>query len=74
MSPRSILRAWEGRRVEGRFACVYCYGRDFVLLRHHCRDELELYCDSCERWTGDRISVADMARREGLPVSVLGAA
>jgi hypothetical protein len=63
MSPRSMLRALEGRRVRGRFPCVYCHSYDFVLRRHWCVDEVELYCDGCERWTGDRISIADVTDR-----------
>jgi hypothetical protein len=63
MSPRSILRALEGKRVRGRFPCVHCLSPDFVLRRHWCVDEVELFCDSCERWSGDRISVADVTDR-----------
>ena len=55
------LQALEGKRVERAFPCVYCLSRDAVLRRHWCVDELELYCDSCERWTGERITVADIA-------------
>jgi hypothetical protein len=47
----------DGARVETRFvACLHCGARDGVMLQHHCKDELELYCDWCERWTGHRIT------------------
>jgi hypothetical protein len=57
----ALEKAWaalEGRRVESRrlYACVYCRGNTGVLRQHWCRDELELYCDRCERWTGQIIT------------------
>ena len=63
MSPKSMLRALEGKRVRGVYPCVYCRSYDFVLRRHWCVDEVELYCDSCERWSGDRVSIADLTDR-----------
>jgi hypothetical protein len=52
-----IWRDLEGRRIELPFrVCHRCDGRDGVLLRHHCKHELELYCDWCEAFTGHRIS------------------
>jgi hypothetical protein len=56
-----LWQALEGTRQETKFvACLYCGARDGVLLRHHCKDELELYCDWCERWTGYRITEAQV--------------
>jgi hypothetical protein len=54
------LRAFEGRRVSREYPCVYCWAREGVLLFHCARDELELYCDGCERWTGFRLTDADV--------------
>jgi hypothetical protein len=54
------LQALEGRRVELDTPCVYCWARQGVLLFHCARDELELYCDGCERWRGVRLTDADV--------------
>jgi hypothetical protein len=52
-----IWRDLEGRRIELPFrVCLHCDSRDGVLLRHHCKHELEVYCDWCERFTGHRIA------------------
>ena len=52
-----LWREMRGRRVTCQFrVCLYCDGRDGVLCQHHCKDELELYCDWCERWTGIRVT------------------
>ena len=61
---RKKLRTLEGRRVDSQYtyACVYCGAQDGVLRQHWCKDELELFCDRCERWTGERISIDDLAR------------
>jgi hypothetical protein len=51
----------EGRRVGTVYlACVSCGGREGILRRHHCQDELELYCDWCEAWTGIRVTKAEV--------------
>jgi hypothetical protein len=62
MTAEEIRSELEGTRVESASSvCLYCGGHDAVLLGHHCKDELELYCDWCERWTGHRIRI-DEAR------------
>jgi hypothetical protein len=51
----------EGRRVEAtRMVCLHCGGHDGVLRQHWCKDELELYCDYCEKWTGERVRYAEI--------------
>jgi hypothetical protein len=61
MTRQTTWRKLEGTRVETRLtACTNCGARDGVLRRHHCKDELELYCDWCERWTGMRIRREDL--------------
>jgi hypothetical protein len=58
MTAEEIRSELEGVRVESASSiCLHCGGRDAVLLKHHCKDELELYCDWCERWTGHRIRI-----------------
>lgn len=54
-NPLALL---EGRRVGRKYPCVYCLATDGVLRRHYALGELELYCDSCERWTGLCLTVA----------------
>ena len=54
---KQLWREMEGKRITAQFrVCLYCDGRDGILRQHHCRDELELYCDWCERWTGLRMT------------------
>jgi len=59
---QKLFEALNGQRVESRYlyACVYCGAKDGVLRQHWCKDELELYCDRCERWTGDRLTCQDI--------------
>jgi hypothetical protein len=54
------LRALEGRRVDRFFPCLRCGSQDGVLLQHCAVDELEIYCDTCESWSGTRLSEADV--------------
>jgi hypothetical protein len=60
----TLQDAWrelEGRRVTTRYmACITCGGREGVLRRHHCKDELEIFCDYCEEWTGARVTKAQV--------------
>ena len=61
LTARGIWQDLKDRRVELPFrVCLYCDGYDGVLRRHHCKHELELYCDRCERWTGHRIAYSQV--------------
>jgi hypothetical protein len=61
MRTDEVWQALEGTRVGMQLtACLRCGSRDGVLRRHHCKHELELYCDWCEEWTGHRISYAEV--------------
>jgi hypothetical protein len=54
------LRALEGRRVDRFFPCLRCGSDSGVLLQHCAVDELEIYCDTCEAWSGTRLTEADV--------------
>jgi hypothetical protein len=56
---RELLMTLEGRRVEGE-QCYCCGSQEFVLRQRWCKDELEMFCDRCECWTGLRITTADV--------------
>jgi hypothetical protein len=66
MNTAAVLRELEGRRIYSEtVVCLGCRGYDGVLRRHHCKDELELYCDWCEEWTGHRLDFDAIARQRG---------
>jgi hypothetical protein len=57
----AVWRDLERRRVEAtRMVCIHCGGYDGVLRQHWCKDELELYCDYCEKWTGERVRYSEV--------------
>jgi hypothetical protein len=56
---REFLKTLEGRRVSG-YRCYCCGSHEPVLRQRWCKDELEMFCDSCECWTGRRITTADL--------------
>jgi hypothetical protein len=69
---KTIWRELEGQRIYSQTTvCLGCRGRDGILRRHHCKNELELYCDWCEEWTGHRLDYNDVASwvRQGGPAS-----
>jgi len=59
MEPARLLKTLEGKRISG-VRCYCCGGDSAVLRQRWCKDELELFCDRCESWTGERITVADL--------------
>src|SRR5262249_12970862 len=61
MRPEQLLKTLEGRRVSGHGVHCYCCGGDSAVLRQRwCKDELELFCDSCETWMGRRVTTAHL--------------
>ena len=61
MQLEALFRTLEGRRVSGPSVHCYCCDGDQAVLRQRwCKDELELFCDRCEVWTGRCITVADL--------------
>lgn len=61
MTAEELWQELEGARVQTHSTtCLYCGGHDGILRRHHCKHELELYCDWCERWTGFRVTLDQM--------------
>jgi hypothetical protein len=59
MQPARLLKTLEGRRVSD-VHCYCCGGQTAVLRQRWCKDELELFCDRCETWSGRRVTVADV--------------
>ena len=61
MQPEKLLKTLEGRRISGHGVhCYCCGGQQAVLRQRWCKDELELFCDRCETWIGECITVADL--------------
>jgi hypothetical protein len=56
---QKLLKTMAGRRVTGVY-CPCCHGDEAVLRQRWCKDELELFCDRCETWIGERITIADL--------------
>jgi hypothetical protein len=56
-----LLKTLEGKRVSD-VHCYCCGGQTAVLRQRWCKDELELFCDRCETWSGQRITTADVEK------------